>query len=374
NQPRSDISLRGCAVRDEGWKLNRKHTSSVKGKDPPLDERGAYFFVFSIYYRSDSAATAPEDETSAESVVPLFRFSTPSLAEKTQWIQILSEACAYCETDAFYVEESNRNREQENRRQQQLKMIQDMPQVERGTLAPLFIVPDKKAEERRSSMMRRPSYGKLPKSNLFRTQSKSRDAEKVDVGYSPSKPMHRKSTPSLLSNEARTPNFRGFFNLAMILLIVSNFRIFLVSIRSHGFILNELWSNVEGFSFSTWDQFPFLSGIVVLHVFLVTALMIEWLLATKRLSSETIGFGLHMLNANACFGICMFIVWNFIDQPALGGFLLMNSAITWMKLISYAHANQDYRQLSRRDKDAYQRSLAIIDSLDTADIDIEYPM
>lgn len=218
-QPRSDISLRGCAVRDEGWKLNRKHTPSVKGKDPPLDEPGAYFFVFSIYYRSGDSA-APEDELSTESIVPLFRFSTSSLAEKTQWIQILSEACAYCETDAFLREESNRNREQELQRQQQLKMIEDMPQVERGTLAPLFIAPDKRAEERRVNMARRPSYGKLPKSDLFRTQSKSRDAEKVDVGYAPSKPMHRTAAPSLLSSEARTPNYRGFFNLAMILLLV----------------------------------------------------------------------------------------------------------------------------------------------------------
>lgn len=155
--------------------------------------------------------------------------------------------------------------------------------------------------------------------------------------------------------------------------IYSNFRILSITIRSHGFIVTEVWSNVEGFSFSTWDQFPFLSGIVVLHVFLVTAFLIEWLLATRRLKNETIGFVLHQLNAHVCFGICVFIVWNFIDQPALGGFLLMNAAITWMKLISYAHANQDYRLLSRRDKDAYQRNLAIIDSLDTHDIDIEYP-
>mmetsp|Transcript_25534 Transcript_25534/g.62710 ORF Transcript_25534/g.62710 Transcript_25534/m.62710 type:complete len:766 (-) Transcript_25534:355-2652(-) len=372
NQPRSDISLRGCAVRDEGWKLNRKHTSSVKGKDPPLEEAGAYFFVFSIYYRSDDSSAAAE-ELSSESFVPLFRFSTSSLAEKTQWIQILSEACAYCETDAFLREESNRYKEEENRRQQQLKMIEDMPQVERGTLAPLFIAPDKKEEERRTSMMRRPSYAKLPKSNLFRTQSKSRDAEKVDLGYAPSKPMHRRSAPSFLSAEARTQNYRGFFNLAMILLIVSNFRIFLNTIRSHGFILTEVWSNVEGFSFSTWNQFPLLSGILVLHIFLATAFLIEWLLATRRISNETIGFILHQLNTHTCFGLSVVIVWNFIDQPATGAFLLMNAAITWMKLISYSHANQDYRIVSRKDKDAHKRNLSIIDSLDTTDIDIEYP-
>jgi hypothetical protein len=369
NQPRSDISLRGCAVRDEGWKRNRRHRSAIKGSVPPLEEAGAFFFVFSIYYRPDSASP---DDVHNESIVPLLRFSTSSIAEKTQWIQILSEACAYCETDAFPIEEARRNQEDEFRRQQQREMIQDMPQVERGTLAPLFFAPDKRAEDRRSSLLRRPSNGKVPKSEMFRTQSKSRDAEKVDRSYPPSKPMHRTSAPSFLSADAPAQNYRGLFNLAMIILIVSNFRILLNSIRSHGFILTRLWVNVEGFSLSTWDQFPFLSGILVLHAFLVSAFFIEWLLATNRLE-ETVGMIMHQLNAHTCFGLGIFIVWNFIEQPALGLCLTMSAAIMWMKLLSYALANQDYRLLSRKGKDAYQTTLAIIDNLDTDDLNMEYP-
>lgn len=370
NQPRSDISLRGCAIRDEGWKRNRRHASSTKkGVDPPLEEAGAYFFVFSVYYRPDSAS--PDHEHN-ESFLPLLRFSTSSIAEKTQWIQILSEACAYCETDAFLMEEARRNQEDEFRRLQQVKMIQDMPQVERGTLAPLYFAPDKGAEEKRSNLLRRPSHAKLPTSNMFRTQSKSRDAEKVDRGYPPSKPMHRKSAPSFLSAEAPTQNYRGFFNLAMIILMVSNFRMLLNSIRSHGFIFTSMWSNVEGFSLTTWDQSPFLSGMLALQAFVVSAFLIEWLLATKRLEDQ-VGIILHQLNAHSCFGLGIFIVWNFIDLPALGVSLMMTTAITWMKLLSYAHANQDYRFLSRKDNDAFQTNLAIIDSLDTDDLHMEYP-
>eukprot|EP00980_Cylindrotheca_fusiformis_P028101 scaffold22580_cov210-Cylindrotheca_fusiformis.AAC.8 len=282
NQPRLEMSLRGCAIRDEGWKINRRHPSSnKKGVDPPLDEPGAYFFVFSVYIRPDSAGS--EDESN-EFFVPLLRFSTPSFAEKTQWIQILSETCAYCETEAFLMEESQRNQQDELRKQQQLKMIQDMPQVERGTLAPLYFAPDKRAADQRTKLSRRPSHAKLPKSTLFRTLSKSRDADKVDRSYPPSKPMHRTSAPSFFSPEAPAKNYRGFFNLAMIILIVSNFHL-----------------------------------------------------------------------------------------PALGAYLMGMTAITWMKLLSYAHANQDYRYLSRKDKDAFQTNLAIIDDLDTSDFNIEYP-
>jgi diacylglycerol O-acyltransferase-1 len=370
-QPRYVLSLRGCAVRDEGWKRNRRAKTKL-GKDPPLEEAGAYFFVFSIYYRPDSSSIAKHNHN--ESFVPLLRFSTTSMAEKTQWIQILSEACAYCETDAFLREEANRNQEEESRRQQQLKMVQDMPQAERGTLAPLYFAVDKRSEERRSNLLRRPSHAKLPKSNLFRTTSKSRDAEKVvDRSYPPSKPMHRASAPSHLSSEAPTQNYRGFLNLAMIILIVSNFRILLNSIRMHGFILTNIFSYVDGFSINTWDQFPFLSGILVLQAFLVSAFCIEWLLATKRLP-ETVGMILHQLNAHTQFASCTFIVWNFIDQPPLGITLLLNAAITWMKLLSYAHANQDYRLFAGKDKETYyQTNLAIIDNLESSDFNIEYP-
>lgn len=227
SSPRYMLSLRGCAVRDEGWKRNRRHISKLtsRGKEPPIDEVGAYFFVFSIYH-FDSSCTKKE----ASDIVPLLRFSTPSLAEKTQWIQLISEACAYCETDSFLKEEAARNAEEDFRRQQQINMAQTMPQAERGTLPPLYFA----QTEKRSDLVKRPSMSKIPKANMFRTKSESRDAEKSEKkGYPPSKPMHRTSAPSFLSVEAQTQNYRGFFNLAMIILIVSNFRLILNSGKLH---------------------------------------------------------------------------------------------------------------------------------------------
>lgn len=240
--PRYTLSLRGCAIADEGWKRNRRHVSKVtpKGKDPPIDEVGAYFFVFSIYHRPDtssftmnrqsslSSTTTSEGGVDMNDFVPLLRFSTPSLAEKTQWIQLLSEACAYCETDTFLAEEAIRNAEEESRRQQQQQLAQAMPQAERGTLPPLYFATG--LDSKRSLHSRRPSFSKLPKSDMFRTMSKSRDAEKSETkGFPPSKPVHRTAAPSVLSAEAPTQNYRGLFNLGIIILIVSNFRLVLNS-------------------------------------------------------------------------------------------------------------------------------------------------
>ena len=258
-QARYTLSLRGCAVSDEGWKRNRRHTSrkTPKGLDPPLEEVGAYFFVFSIYQRPDSAD--PGDTTD---FVPLLRFSTPSLAEKTQWIQLLSEACAYSETDSFLAEEARRNAEEENRRQQQIAMASTMPHAEKGTLPALYFAPAKS----KLNTVKRPSFSKLPQSKLFRTKSLSNDADKAEKkAFPPSKPVHRNAAPSFLSIEAPTQNYRGFFNLAIIILIVSNFRLVLASVQRHGFVLSDL-PDLSKYSLETWDQSPFFTGMLMLQV------------------------------------------------------------------------------------------------------------
>jgi hypothetical protein len=375
--PRYMLSLRGCAIADEGWKRNRRHVSKTtpKGEDPPIDEVGAYFFVFSIYQRPDSSCTnRSKDNEAGESsdFVPLLRFSTPSLAEKTKWIELLSEACAYCETDAFLAEEATRNAEEEFRRQQQQDLAKAMPQAERGTLPPLYFATG--PENKRSLHTRRPSFSKLPKSDMFRTMSKSRDAEKAEKkGFPPSKPMHRAAAPSVLSPEAPTQNYRGLFNLGIIILIVSNFRLVLAAVRQHGFVLDELLEFTK-FSFNTWEQFPLISGVLATQLFLIVAYATEYLLGKQGLY-EPVGMMIHHINSHSSFATCIFIVWNFVDKPAHGGFLMLLGAITWMKLISYALANQDYRWTKKQQKkeDSFQATLAIIDNLDANDWNIEYP-
>lgn len=389
SSPRYTLSLRGCAIADEGWKRNRRHVSkkTSKGKDPPIEEVGAYFFVFSIYHRPDTAVAgssgsrngSPKSSShgggGAESsdFVPLLRFSTPSLAEKTKWIELLSEACAYCETDAFLAEEATRNAEEEFRRQQQQDLAKAMPQAERGTLPPLYFAtsPDHK---RGLQHTRRPSFSKLPKSDMFRTMSKSRDAEKAEKkGFPPSKPMHRAAAPSVLSAEAPTQNYRGLFNLGIIILIVSNFRLVLAAVRKHGFVLTELLEFTK-FSFNTWEQFPLISGVLATQFFLLVAYITEYLLG-KQGFYEPVGIMIHQINAHVSFATCIFIVWNFVEKPAHGGFLMLLGSITWMKLISYFLANQDYREAKKKEKkeDSFQATLKIIDNLDANDWDIEYP-
>ena len=137
-------------------------------------------------------------------------------------------------------------------------------------------------------------------------------------------------------------------------------------VRQHGFVLARVGMKAASYSLGSWEEFPFLSGLLLLQAHIVTAFLIENLLARKKLY-EPVGMTLHHINMHASFLLSSLIVWYIIDVPAVGGCLLLNAAITWMKLISYVLANQDYR-LSTQSGD-----LSMIENVDQEDVNIVYP-
>jgi hypothetical protein len=369
SEPRYQLTLRGCAVRDEGLKRNSRHTpKGGKTVTPPIDEVGAYFHVFSIFQRNENprAGESSREGSAANDsdIVPLLRFSTPSLAEKTQWMNLISDACAYCDTDAFLDEEYKLAIERETRRQEQLTMSLAMPQAAPGTLPPLYFAPMSKPK-----LKRYPSGSKLAKYQ-YKTESKSKDADKVGAQYAPSKPMHRESGYSYLSSEAPTQNYRGFFNLAILILIVSNARLLLDTSRKYGFVLSKLPDLLKfAHSQNHWSEFPLVTGFVSMQFFILMAFGIEWMLSKKRLANG-IGMFLHYLNAHSCLVSFMFAVYRYISSPLVGAILLFHACITWMKLLSYSHANEDYRVSS---DDGHLAMLALVEDLEEDESDLVYP-
>jgi hypothetical protein len=70
--PRYLLTLRGCAVRDEGLKRNKRHIKKYgEGIDPPVDEVGAYFHVFSIYQRRDFYDKMSDDDGTQDEIIEL---------------------------------------------------------------------------------------------------------------------------------------------------------------------------------------------------------------------------------------------------------------------------------------------------------------
>lgn len=180
--------------------------------------------------------------------------------------------------------------------------------------------------------------------------------------------MHRAAAPSFLSSEGPVQSYRGFFNLTLILLVVSNFRLLLDTVKSEGFILSQL--QMPRLARDPWADSPLVAGFLLFQVFIMTTYFIERLLS-KRILGEGFGMVLHYTVAHLCLIVSIAVVWNFVDNPAFGGTLMLHACITWMKLLSYIHANQDYRLSA--EIDTYKATLALVEDLDAGDAETSYP-
>ena len=337
--PRYILTLKNCAVRDEGSKVNKRNaggfgggTSSGGGKmmmntnspkvtvasfsdgttSEPYEEvedenddttttpntattttsissstPGSHFHVFSIYHRPAATTTtctntAGDDSRNNEEngIIPLLRFSTQSYAEKMQWIDLISQSCAYCDSEEFAMQ-------QQQQQQQAAAAKKAQPQHhQRGTLPPLIFESAPTYPTRRTHI-RTPSATNL-RGQDFRSKSSAKDAARTNnISYPPSKPMHRQASASYLESNDETPkNYHGFFNLLLIILLVSNFRLLLDTVSRHGFILHKLPSNpLEGFSEAPLADFPFVSGLLIVQAFVVGAYLIEKMLSRGWISN-----------------------------------------------------------------------------------------
>jgi len=109
--------------------------------------------------------------------------------------------------------------------------------------------------------------------------------------------------------------------------------------------------------------------LLIVQAFVVAAYLIEKMLSHGWISNW-LGILLHVVNTNASLGVVLAIIWYLIDHPVIGAILVLQSTITWLKLISYVHANYDYRTMS---KDKHQAMLALVKDLDPVDSNITYP-
>ena len=152
---------------------------------------------------------------------------------------------------------------------------------------------------------------------------------------------------------------------------VSNVRLLMSSVKSHGFVLHafiHLMRDLPHIQQDPWEEFPFISGFALQVLFVLMAFLVEWLLSRQRIPAR-LGIFLHHINAHSSLLCPLWIVWNFIEKPAVGAVLLFHATITWMKLISYILANEDYR-MNQKDT---EHMLAIVEDLDPSEVDIRYP-
>ncbi len=164
------------------------------------------------------------------------------------------------------------------------------------------------------------------------------------------KPMHTKSNWSPLSNEIRPGemNYRGFFNLGLILIFLSNLKVIVDSHYNYGFY--KAWQSIMTAKSNHTSLLDWLLSNPVLSIISwCIQVLIHWKL--EQLYSRP-WFKVkekYILIINFMVGTLNLVIptlWVWKSEAHWGGRMLylFQSVIMWMKLISYTHANKDLRK------------------------------
>jgi diacylglycerol O-acyltransferase-1 len=360
-RPRRTIDLSSCVICDEGIK---------KGN----------FYVFSIYL----IETKGNYNSESSSNQLLLRLSCESKAESSQWMDLLEKGCAL-----------NSLKEDQNKIKYQLEDLNDS-EDDNETWVNTPIETDAKQEDDKniSTMIKRVKSSslilqrtfsrqsisqkilsertpeeikKFGKNTLQRSSSRLSLKEFVPRPYPASKNVHIHNEFSPLSSEVRPgeQNYRGFFNLGVLVLVISNLRLIVDNLSKYGFLIKFpafSSSNEKINSQSEWEEPKPFQAVIGCLLPIFICYFIEKLASKKILSNST------TLILNIILGFSNIIlpcVWVFHSKshPMACMLYLFEAVVIWMKLISYSHTNRDLRRVIYEQKKIdFQNSINQSDS------------
>ncbi|CAJ0577144.1 unnamed protein product, partial [Mesorhabditis spiculigera] len=162
-------------------------------------------------------------------------------------------------------------------------------------------------------------------------------------------PVHRPQD-SLFSSSSGWTNYRGFFNLAILLLVVSNGRVALENVIKYGILISPLdWIEflLTDLSYTNW---PNLFMILFSNITIVIVLVMEKLLARGAFSNHfaaafyTLLIGAHVTVPAT---ITLYLKGNPLYATGCLGLIVIES----LKLVSYVHVNYWCRSARQQQKE-----------------------
>ncbi|EKX39945.1 hypothetical protein GUITHDRAFT_113937 [Guillardia theta CCMP2712] len=131
--------------------------------------------------------------------------------------------------------------------------------------------------------------------------------------------------PSLFSSEHPSNSYRGFVNVLIILLLMSNLRIVIQNLYKYGLLINP-WhithlgkSDNVCLAFSLWFYVFVAYGIEKLHGYVYSPII----------------KALHWTNAIASFVVPWYAIWYFRTDPSGGIIVLVFATTAFMKIVSF---------------------------------------
>ncbi|XP_062847777.1 diacylglycerol O-acyltransferase 1b [Trichomycterus rosablanca] len=161
---------------------------------------------------------------------------------------------------------------------------------------------------------------------------------------------------SLLSSESSFKNYRGILNWCVVMLVLSNARLFLENLLRYGVLVDPI--QVVSLFLKDPYSWPAACLVIVSNVFILTALYTERKLAMGTFS-EQIGLIIHVINLSLvlCFPMITVLMLPSIT-PGGGVFALGICTILFLKLYSYKDVNRWSRERMQMKARTLSRSLS----------------
>ncbi|XP_068995539.1 diacylglycerol O-acyltransferase 1b [Embiotoca jacksoni] len=165
-----------------------------------------------------------------------------------------------------------------------------------------------------------------------------------------------KSQESLLSSASGYNNYRGILNWCVVMLVLSNARLFLENLLKYGVLVDPI--QVISLFLNDPYSWPAACLVIVSNVFIMVALYTERQLS-KGSFSELVGFLVHCIYmANMLIFPAAVVILVPSMTPAGGVFVLGTYTILFLKLYSYKDVNLWCRELSTVKAKKLARSLS----------------
>jgi diacylglycerol O-acyltransferase 1 len=306
-RPRSTVNLSKCTIRWEGGKKNDQ------------------YHVFSIYTGGDSEA---DNEVGSL----LLRLSSESRVEAQLWVEMLEQAC-----------DVGRRVE---RSQSQTGLDSPGASAGPGSSSPLSTSMLMRRSISKQSIQRSKSGSLQNDSGGDSAARPAPPAAKKAHPFPASRPIHTKSKSSPLSSDVRQgeQNYRGFFNLGLIIMVLAHVRILVDEAKKRSLV--DLSSTLAASaSESTLAADLRCGGMALLGwVCSVCIAFATEALAARGLADASVVYGVNVVMCLVNILLPIYSVWTSTTNSGLAMIYLLGSVVLWLKLTSYAHVNSDYRK------------------------------
>lgn len=165
-----------------------------------------------------------------------------------------------------------------------------------------------------------------------------------------------KTQESLLSSASGFNNYRGILNWCVVMLVLSNARLFLENLLRYGILVDPI--QVISLFLKDPYSWPAACLVIVLNVFILVSLYTERQLS-KGSFSEKVGFLVHCINLAVMLTFPAAVVLMVPSVTPVGGaFALGLYTILFLKMYSYKDVNMWCRDLSAAKAKKLSRSLS----------------